>query len=271
MLTYQNFIIDRKITRGVCVLSSLIFFFFGFGYSYFFYKNAQRTYEITVGSDESFVNEKIHYFYVWNSGKETIYKEDLLNESKCLEVILKGGNLVEYAKISDVTSDYFKIDLYQERKKVKIDFDLLRPDEGFTMMVKTRINSPSYWDLQIKQKKNILVLPNIIKARGFESNLNLFSNILHFSVLSMIVYIAFFVQKIDFASVKTTGDYIRVIMPYLYLVVLIPMLPILTRRIKAPRPPMELELHFVKNNIERQKIKNVLKRLWTKKLKRWLH
>ncbi|VEI06080.1 transposase [Kurthia zopfii] len=83
--------------------------------------------------------------------------------------------------------------------------------------------------------------------------------------------IAFFVQKIDFASVKTTGDYIRVIMPYLYLVVLIPMLPILTRRIKAPRPPMELELHFVKNNIERQKIKNVLKRLWTKKLKRWLH
>ncbi|MBD8036625.1 hypothetical protein H9635_07715 [Solibacillus sp. A46] len=250
------------------MLSSLIFFFLGFGYSYFFYKNAQKTYEITVMSDGSFDDENFQYYYIWNSGKETIYKEDLLNDSRCLEIKVKDKNFVEFAKISDVTSDYFRLDLHQENEMVKVDFDLLRPDEGFTLMMKTKINSNSYWNLQIKQKKNIFVFPTVIKARGLESNLNLIINVLSFLILGFLMYSALI--KIDYTNLENGSEYIQLISPIIYIGAFLIMLPTIIKRIKAPRPPIELELHFVKRNIEQQKMKNVLKRLWRKKWTRRL-
>jgi hypothetical protein len=248
--------------RSVEVISSLIFFFLGFGYSYIFYKNSQKTYEVTVMSDGSFRNNKLDYFYIWNSGKETIYKADLLNDSKCLEIICSDEDSVEYSRISDVTSDYFKLDLYQENNKVKIDFDLLRPEEGFTLMLKTKRKSTTYWELAIKQKKTVLIFPNLIKARGIESNLYLINNLLHFLLICFALYTAAFVHKFKFINLSTPGDYLMIVSYSIYLIMFFVAAPILFKRIKAPRPPAELELHFIKKNKEEQKLSNLLIKLF---------
>lgn len=241
------------------MVSSLILFFLGFLYSYFFYKDGQKTHQITAMSDGSLKNNKLAYFYIWNSGKETIYKEDLLNDSKCLEISLESDDVFEYAKITDMTSNYFKLDVYHESKRIKIDFDLIRPDEGFTLMLISPQRSTTYWELPIRQKKSVLVFPDTIKARGTESNLNLLNNLLHFFFLCFVVYSAIFIQRFDFTNLKTSTDYIKAASYCIYLVMIIAATPTMIRRIKAPRPPIELKLHFVERNREEQKLVNVFK------------
>lgn len=208
-------------------------------------------------SDGSFKNEKIDYVYIWNSGKETIYKEDLLNDSKCLEMRCVDGDSIEYTKITDMTSGYFELDLHQDRQKVKIDFDLLRPDEGFTLMLRSSIKSTTYWELPIKQKKDILVFPNMIKARGIESNLNLINNLMHFLLICFALYTAIFIQKFDFINLETPEDYLKLVSYSAYLVMLIIATPAMYNRLKAPRPPAELELHFIEKNKDEKKLSKV--------------
>lgn len=250
------------------MVSSLILFFLGFVYSYYFYKDSQKNYEITVGVDSSFLKEKIQYYYIWNSGKTTIYKEDLLNESGCLEIHFEDNSYVEYAKISDKTSDYFKVDLLQNYRDVKIDFDLLRPDEGFTLMLKSERKSHSYWRLEIKQKKDLLAFPSVIKARGTMSNLALFNNLFSFAGASFFVSTSLFVAKIDFTNLNTWYDYFSALTPLILLGFLVYAIPTLLRRIRAPRPPHELKLHYIEKYQEEDKLKNKLKFLRLKNLKR---
>lgn len=243
------------------MISSLILFFLGFVYSYFFYKDSQKTYEITVGSEGR--RGKIRYFYIWNSGKNTIFKEDILSEFKSLEITFKEDYLIEFAKITDKTSPYFKVDLLQNYKDIKIDFDFLRPDEGFTLMIKSKFDksSVSYWDLQIKQKKDVLTFPDTIKARGANSNLYLLNNLLSYASLSFFVITSLFVGEIDFTNLEGGFEYFNAIIPLIFLGFLVYMTPTMFRRIKASRPPIELELHFIEQNKEEQKLKNVFKYL----------
>lgn len=250
------------------MVSSLLFFFFGFAYSYFFYKDSQRTYELTVGDDGFFEKGKIQYFYIWNSGKNTIYKEDLLNESKCLEISFEDGYPVEYIKISDKTSNYFKVDLVKKYTNIKIDFDLLRPDEGFTLMIKAERLSSSLWDFPIKQKQKILTFPRHIKARGLESNFTLFNNLLGYVGMSSVLISAIYLEKIDFRNLDAWYDYFYAGMNLLVLGILIYGIPTLLRRVRAPRPPIELELHFIKRNKEREKNSSTLKFLSSRKFKK---
>lgn len=233
----------------------------GFIYSYFFYKDSQKTYEITIGSEGR--RGKIRYFYIWNSGKNTIYKEDILTEIKSLEITFEEDYHIEFAKITDKTSPYFKLDLLQNYKNIKIDFDFLRPDEGFTLMIKSKFekSSVSYWDLQIKQKKDVLTFPDTLKARGANSNLNLLNNLLSYASLSFFVITSLFVGEIDFANLDSWLDYANAIMPLIFLGFLVFMTPAMFRRIRASRPPIELELHFIEQNREEQKLKNVFKSL----------
>lgn len=169
---------------------------------------------------------------------------------------------MEYANISDTTSDYFNYKLFKERDKIRIDFDFLRPDEGFTLLIKINSYSNSIWNLPIKQRKNIICFPSVIKARGKKSNINLFTNVFNFIILGMCTYIIS--KKIKYTELDNVVDYIQLIKPIFYIGLFLFMLPIIVKRLKAPSPPIELELHFVKYNKERQKIKNRIKHLWRK-------
>lgn len=217
----------------------------GFIYSYYFHKDSQKNFEVTVGSDDSYIKDNIYYFYVWNSGKTTIYKEDVINESGAIEIHFQKGVYVEYAKITDVTSDCFETGLVQNYKNVKIKFDFLRPDEGFTLLLKMVRPSNTYWHFEIKQKKDIFNLPSIIKARGRNSNMNLFNNILGYLVNIGYICTAFLAGKINFLNLKGPYEVITAVMTIGLICFLIYMTPILFKRIKAPRPPEELHLHYI--------------------------
>lgn len=217
----------------------------GFIYSYYFYKDSQKNIEVTVGSDESYRKDNIYYFYVWNSGKTTIYKEDVINESGAIEIHFEEGVYVEYAKITDVTSDCFEANLFQNYRNVKIKFDFLRPDEGFTLLLKMVRPSNTYWHFEIKQKKDIFNFPSVIKARGRNSNLYLFSNIFHYFVVIGYIYTFFLAGKINFLNLKGLYEVITAVATIGTICFLIYMTPILFKRIKASRPPEELYLHYI--------------------------
>jgi hypothetical protein len=235
------------------VISSLILFFLGFIYSYYFYKDSQKNYEITVFADNSFEKENIKYCYVWNSGKTTIYKEDLLNESGCLEISFEDGYYVEYAEISDKTSDYFKTSISQNYENIKIEIDLLRPDEGFTLMLKSIRKSNSYWHLQIKQKRDLIHFPKIIKARGFNSNLYLLNNLFSFGGLLVMAGTSLLLGKIDFLNLNGWYEYYVALLTLLMTGLVIYFTPVLFGRIRAPRPPKELKLHYLEKNLGKGK------------------
>jgi hypothetical protein len=243
------------------MVSSLILFFLGFIYSYYFYRDSQKNYEITIFPDSSFNKENIMCFYIWNSGKNTIYKEDLLDKYEGIGVYFDDDYRVEYAKISDQSSHFFNLDLSQNYKNIIIDFDLLRPDEGFTLMVKSWKTSTSHWEFHIKQKKDLINFPKNIKAKGKLSNFHLFSNLFHFSVLSFVIIIPLFWGEIDFKNLDSPLEYFNVIFRFVMLGFLVYMAPVLLGRIRASRPPIELKLHFIEKNQEEQKLSNIIRNM----------
>lgn len=220
-------------------------FFLGFIYSYYFHKDSQKNFEFTVSLDTSYKKDNIYYFYVWNSGKTTIYKEDVINESGSIEIYFDEGIYVEHAKITDVTSDYFVTSLFNNYHNVKIEFDFLRPNEGFTLLLKMVRPSNTYWHFEIKQRKDFLKFPRIIKARGRLSNLYLFNNLFSYLILVAWVCTSFLAGKIDFLNLKEFSDVLMAVITMGIVWFLIYITPILFQRIKAPRPPNELKLHFI--------------------------
>lgn len=243
------------------MVSSLILFFLGFVYSYYFYRDSQKNYEISIFPDGSFNKENIMCFYVWNSGKTTIYKDDLLDKYEGIGVYFEDDYHVEYAKISDQTSYFFKVDLVQNYENIKINFDLLRPDEGFTLLVKSWKRSTSYWEFPIKQKKDLINFPKNIKAKGKLSNFYLFNNLFHFSVLSFVIISSLFLGDIDFKNLNGPLEYFNVIFRLGMLGFLVYMTPVLFGRIKASRPPIELKLHFIEKNQDEQKLSNIFRNI----------
>ncbi len=219
----------------------------GFIYSYYFYKYSQKNIEITIASDESYRTENIYYFYVWNSGKTTIYKEDVINESGSIEISFEEDICVEYAKITDVTSNYLDPEIFHNHSNIKIAFDFLRPDEGFTILLKMVRPSNTYWHFEIKQQQNILTFPKVIKARGRMSNLYLFSNLFNYFLLAASVCVLFWSSKLDLLNFKGFYDVFMNVMIIGVTGFLIFMAPILIQTIKASRPPKELNLHYIEN------------------------
>ncbi len=223
-------------------------FFLGFIYSYYFHKDSQKNFEVTIFKDVSYKEHNIYYLYIWNSGKTTIYKEDIINESGAMEVYFDNGTYVEYAKITDITSDFFSTKLSQNHNNLKIEFDLLRPDEGFTLLLKMVRPSVTYWQFQIKHRKDFLNFPRTIKARGKNSNLNLFNNIFGYFTLTGWVGTSLFVGEIDFLNFNGYYEVFINATTFVIIFFLIYMTPLLFQRMKAPRPPKELKLHYIEKN-----------------------
>ena len=228
------------------MISSLVLFFLGFLYSYCFHKDGQKQYEITVFPDTTFAKEQIYYYYVWNSGKTTIFHEDLLNEYDGFEVYFEDKVCVEYVKISDQTSRYFNLDVVKNSKNIKIHFDLLRPDEGFTLMVKGREQPKGgRWHLPLKHRKDIFKFPRFIKARGKTSMLYLANNLSSFTVLTFVLYTYFVADKTKLSDLSGFVNYFQFFVYTILAMFAFYMLPVLFNRIKAARPPIELKLHFI--------------------------
>lgn len=212
-------------------------------YSYYFYKDSKKNYEVVVGVDKTFYKKDIHYYYIWNAGNNTIYKDDIINDTGCLTIYFKD-NYVEYAEVTDITSNYFEVELYQNYSNIQIRVDLLRPDEGFTLLVKTK-SSKSYWSLQIKQKKDVIHFPKFIKSRGLTSNMYMMLNIVHYCYLA---FFSLFIAQRDLAKPNGWEDYLGLTLYLLIVGFVIYLTPTLFRRIRAPRPPKELKLHYLKKN-----------------------
>lgn len=224
-------------------MGTLIIFLLGFAYSFYFYKSSRTSYQLTAGGHR---DGNLYYYYIWNSGTFTIDKKDIITENESLNITLADEYTFEFAKVIDQTSHLFYVDLVYAPKEINIAFDFLRPGEGFTIILKKNIEATSYFDFEIKQQRNTIRLPSVIKARGFVSNLNLFNNIFGYSILTFSVFMFFYGNgKIVFSNLNSFLDYFRLITNSIVVFFILYFAPILYKRIKAPRPPKELKLYFI--------------------------
>lgn len=225
-------------------VQTILIFLLGFAYSLYFYKDSKKSYELTVGSDPTFIRNNIYYYYIWNSGNRTIMKEDIINPSKTLEICVYGDDSIEYASIEEKTSEYFNVEVLHNSKHLQVSFDFLRPDEGFTIMIKKKIPGINYFNFELKHIKNSLRLPKIINSRGSSSNINLITNLLGYCGL-LLVSSGLLIEGINFSQVDSFIELMNLIMRILALIFLLYITPTIIKRIRAPRPPEELELHYL--------------------------
>ena len=218
----------------------------GFAYSFYFYRDSKKSHELTIGFDPTYIQNNIYYFYIWNSGNKTIYKEDIITKSKAIEIEFDEKNKVEYANIEEKTSEYFSTDILHDPNYLEISFDFLRPDEGFTLMLKKNNTGMNYIHFELKHKKNTLKLPNVIKSRGITSNLNLSTNLINYCTLVLLAS-GLILEGINFNQINDFQDIYTLVLRFLALLFLLYITPTMFRRIRAPRPPKELKLHYLKN------------------------
>lgn len=197
---------ECEIMLSLSDISSMIFFVLGFFYSFYFYRISKKKYEISIFVDSEYNSNNVLYFIIWNSGNETIYREDILNASKQIEVTFKEGFGIEYAKVDQVTSNYIGLEIKNNYNSMHIKFDVLRPDEGLAIKIKPHIKLRSFWKLEIKQQRDIFSFPNRIKTRGKSSNIILGSNLLSYISLFLTMLNIYFFQQINFKELNSLLD-----------------------------------------------------------------
>jgi hypothetical protein len=104
-----------------------------------------------IYQDKPIDNLTISKFAFWNSGKETIYKNDLVKENP-LRIVIKNNYIIygfEIIFISEESND-FKLQLNKEKKEITITFDYLDYGQGVLLKILHSGNSRNDLDLNGK-------------------------------------------------------------------------------------------------------------------------
>ncbi|MCY8439215.1 hypothetical protein MOC93_21240 [Bacillus haynesii] len=221
------------------MISNIIFFLLGSAYTYYLHRLSKNRYQLTFLRGVSESNPNLFYYYVWNSGTDSILREDIISPHKCLTIRADGEIL--FTNLDHKTSHLKSVFLYSDKDNIKVFFSQLRPNEGFVIQ-SYEDNSFSFSvDLQHRHRVDFIKKPEWIRQSGGNGILPLINQYLAFPFL--IISALKTIQSFNyyFTGAKEYSLFFLILYSALTLIMVI-LLPKMVEGIKAPIIPKGLLL-----------------------------
>ncbi|MFT2194249.1 hypothetical protein ACMV6C_04305 [Bacillus subtilis] len=222
------------------LISNIIFFLLGSAYTYYLHRLSKNKYQLTYFSAASESNPNLVYHYVWNSGTDSVLREDIISPHKCLTIKTDGEIL--FTNLDHKTAHLKDVFLCSDKDNIKVFFSQLRPNEGFVIhSYEDSSSSSSSVDLQHRHRVDFINMPKRVRQSGSRGTLDLINQ---YFVFPFVVLNAFkVIQNLNyyFTGAKEYSLFFLIFYSVLTLTMVI-LLPEVVKRIKAPIIPNGLLL-----------------------------
>ncbi|WP_340034487.1 hypothetical protein [Bacillus sp. FSL K6-0993] len=168
------------------MISNIIFFLLGSAYTYYLHRLSKNKYQLTYFSAASESNPNLVYHYVWNSGTDSVLREDIISPHKCLTIKTDGEIL--FTNLDHKTAHLKDVFLCSDKDNIKVFFSQLRPNEGFVIHSYEDNSSSSSVDLQHRHRVDFINNPKRVRQSGSRGILDLINQYFAFPVLVLYAY-----------------------------------------------------------------------------------